>query len=162
MWPTFLSYCVSYLFVGIVWVNHHHLLKLADRATPQLVWSNLAFLFTVSLIPFATAWMASTHIARIPVAVYGFIFCTVNLTYSLFEAEVLRQTSVLIDGKLRGLRRRSRIRNLMTLLIYAFSAGIALRIALLGFAMLFLNTLVYVVPDKFTWQCASESFGTDR
>src|SRR5262245_25427522 len=57
LWPMALSYAVSYVFLAIVWVNHHHLLRYADTATPRLVWVNFAHLFSMSLLPFSTAWM---------------------------------------------------------------------------------------------------------
>ena len=66
-----LSYAVSYLFIAIVWVNHHHLLRFADHATPLLIWVNFAHLFMVSLVPFSTAWVANTRLASVPVSVYA-------------------------------------------------------------------------------------------
>ena len=62
LWPTGLSYAVSYLFIAIVWVNHHHLFSYAEVATPRLMWSNFAHLFSVSLIPFATEWIAESRL----------------------------------------------------------------------------------------------------
>jgi uncharacterized membrane protein len=67
LWPTALSYAVSYLFIAIVWVNHHHLLRFAGHATPRLIWINFAHLFMVSLVPFSTAWVAGTRLAAVPV-----------------------------------------------------------------------------------------------
>ena len=58
LWPTWLSYAVSYLFIAIVWTNHHHFMRYATEATPRLVWLNFAHLFSVSLLPLSTAWMA--------------------------------------------------------------------------------------------------------
>ncbi len=66
LWPTGLSYAVSYVFIAIVWVNHHHLFSYAEVATPRLVWSNFAHLFSVSLIPFTTEWIASSPKLRPP------------------------------------------------------------------------------------------------
>ncbi|MDB6002211.1 MAG: putative integral rane protein [Rhizobacter sp.] len=63
VWPTAVSYAVSYWFIAIVWVNHHHLLQFTDIATPRLIWGNFAHLFSVSLIPFSTEWIADTHLA---------------------------------------------------------------------------------------------------
>jgi uncharacterized membrane protein len=63
LWPTWLSYLVSYLFIAIVWINHHHLMRYATEATPNLVWFNFAHLFSVSLHPLATAWMAVSELA---------------------------------------------------------------------------------------------------
>src|SRR5262249_18468413 len=81
LWPIAVSYAVSYLFIAIVWINHHHLMRYANVATPRLIWGNFAHLFTVSLIPFSTAWIADTELAAIPVAVYAAIFALVNVTY---------------------------------------------------------------------------------
>ena len=67
LWATWLSYAVSYLFIAIVWVNHHHLLRYATEATPRLMWFNFAHLFSVSLIPLSTAWMAVSKLAPQPV-----------------------------------------------------------------------------------------------
>jgi uncharacterized membrane protein len=61
LWPTWLSYAVSYLFIAIVWANHHHLMRYAIEVTPRLMWFNLAHLFSVSLLPLSTAWMAVSH-----------------------------------------------------------------------------------------------------
>ena len=81
LWPTGLSYAVSYVFIAIVWVNHHHLFGYAEVATPRLVWFNFAHLFSVSLIPFATVWIADSRLAAAPVALYAAIFVLVNVTY---------------------------------------------------------------------------------
>jgi len=81
LWPTGLSYAVSYFFIAIVWINHHHLFSYAERATPRLVWSNFAHLFSVSLIPFTTEWLAESRLAAAPVAMYAAVFVIVNVTY---------------------------------------------------------------------------------
>jgi uncharacterized membrane protein len=81
LWPTGLSYAVSYAFIAIVWVNHHHLFSYAEATTPRLVWFNFAHLFSVSLIPFTTEWIADTRLASAPVALYAAVFVLVNITY---------------------------------------------------------------------------------
>src|SRR3979409_499521 len=81
LWPTSLSYAVSYIFIAIVWANHHHLLRYATEATPRLMWSNFAHLFSVSLLPLSTAWMAVSELAPQPVAFYAAVFFLVNATY---------------------------------------------------------------------------------
>lgn len=80
-WPTGLSYVVSYVFIAIVWVNHHHLFGYAQVATPRLVWSNFAHLFSVSLIPITTEWIADSRLAAAPVVLYASVFVLVNITY---------------------------------------------------------------------------------
>jgi uncharacterized membrane protein len=72
LWPTAPSYTVSYLFIAaIVWMNHHHLLRFTAESTPRLIWINFAHLFTVSLVPFETAWVARTRPAAVPVFLYA-------------------------------------------------------------------------------------------
>ena len=68
LWPTWLSYAVSYLFIAIVWTNHHYLIRYAEEATPRLLWFNFAHLFSMSLLPLSTAWMAASRLAPQPVA----------------------------------------------------------------------------------------------
>src|ERR1700741_979527 len=94
LWPTGLSYSVSYLFIAIVWVNHYHLLRFAEHATPRLIWVNFAHLFMVSLVPFSTAWIADTKLAAVPVFVYAAVFVLVNLAYIPFEWHALAAAPV--------------------------------------------------------------------
>ena len=79
LWPTAISYAISYLFIAIVWVNHHHLLRFPDVATHRLIWGNFAHLFAVSLLPFATACMARSRLAAGPVTVYAALFFLVDM-----------------------------------------------------------------------------------
>jgi len=81
LWPTWLSYAVSYVFIAIVWANHHHLMRYATEATPRLMWFNFAHLFSVSLLPLATAWIAVSELAPQPVSFYAAVFFLVNATY---------------------------------------------------------------------------------
>src|ERR1700760_2453862 len=89
LWPTWLSYAVSYVFIAIVWINHHHLLRYATEATPRLMWSNFAHLFSVSLLPLSTAWMAVSELAPQPVAFYAAVFFLVNATYIFLILELI-------------------------------------------------------------------------
>jgi uncharacterized membrane protein len=84
LWPTWLSYAVSYLFIAIVWANHHHLMRYATESTPRLMWFNFAHLFSVSLLPLSTAWMAKSELAPQPVA-HAAVSFLVNATYILIE-----------------------------------------------------------------------------
>ena len=83
LWPTWLSYAVSYLFIAIVWTNHHYLLRYCTEATHHLLWFNFAHLFSMSLLPLSTAWMAVSELAPQPVAFYAAVFFLVNATYVL-------------------------------------------------------------------------------
>src|SRR5579871_4743591 len=81
LWPSWLSYAVSYLFIAIVWANHHYLMRYATEATARLLWFNFAHLFSMSLLPLSTAWMAVSEWAPQPVAFYAAVFFLVNATY---------------------------------------------------------------------------------
>ena len=103
LWPTALSYAVSYLFIAIVWTNHHHLMRFTDESTTRLIWINFAHLFMVSLVPFATAWVASTRLAVAPVFVYAAVFVLVELAYLQFEHHALANAVAEISRRTRRL-----------------------------------------------------------
>lgn len=79
--PVFLSYVLSFVYVGIYWTNHHHLLQAAQRVSGGILWANLHLLFWLSLIPFATAWMGENHFAAWPVALYGLVLTFAAIAY---------------------------------------------------------------------------------
>ena len=100
LWPTWLSYAVSYLFIAIVWTNHHHLMRYATEATPRLMWFNFAHLFSVSLLPLSTAWMAVSELAAQPVAFYAAVFFLVNATYICLIYELIDRASDVVSAAL--------------------------------------------------------------
>ena len=86
---------MSYLFIAIVWTNHHYLMRYATEATPRLMWFNFAHLFSVSLLPLSTAWMAVSKLAPQPVAFYAAVFFLVNATYICLIWELIDRNPVL-------------------------------------------------------------------
>jgi uncharacterized membrane protein len=90
LWPVFLSYVLSFLYVGIYWNNHHHLLHAADRVTAGILWANLHLLFWLSLFPFTTAWMGENHFAQAPAAVYGLVLLCAAIAYWLLQQAIIR------------------------------------------------------------------------
>lgn len=145
LWPTAVSYAVSYLAVAIVWVNHHHLLRFVRNLTPRLVWVNFLHLFAVSLVPFSTAWIARTHLAAIPVAFYAGVFVCVNVAFRLFEGDVFKQAD---EARLCSLAMRmARRRSLGTILLFVAAALVALWLPPLGFALVSLTLVLYVRPE---------------
>src|SRR5262245_15391526 len=89
LWPTAVSYAVSYVFIAIIWINHHHLMQFVGAATLRLTWINFIHLFLVSLLPFATAWVARTRLASSSVAFYAGLFVCIDSAYNVFERDVL-------------------------------------------------------------------------
>ncbi|MDB5978953.1 MAG: hypothetical protein JWR07_5713 [Nevskia sp.] len=145
LWPTAVSYAVSYLFIAIIWVNHHHLLRFVEYVTPRLIWVNFAHLFAVSLVPFATAWIARAQLASAPVTVYAGIFVCVNLAYRMFEQEVLAQAD---SERICTLARRmARRRSLGTLLIFVAATLVSLAVPLLGLVLICAALMLYLRPE---------------
>jgi uncharacterized membrane protein len=146
LWPTALSYAVSYLFIAIVWVNHHHLLRFAEHATPRLIWWNFAHLFLVALVPFSTAWVADTHFAAAPVSIYAGVFLMVNAAYLAFAWEVLKQAEVKQTVSVR-VRQMTRARSFATLAMFLAAAILSIRFPLWGFALICCALFVYLRPE---------------
>src|SRR5262245_52705938 len=145
LWPTWLSYAVSYLFIAIVWANHHHLMHYATEATPRLMWFNFAHLFSVSLLPLSTAWMAVSELAPQPVAFYAAVFFLVNATYMALIWELLeRDPAKDISPKERKIMR---FRSIATLWIFAAAAIVALKYPLVGLGMCCCCLIGYVKPE---------------
>jgi uncharacterized membrane protein len=145
LWPTGLSYVVSYLFIAIVWVNHHHLFGYAAEATPRLIWSNFAHLFSVSLIPFTTEWIADSRLAAAPVALYALVFVLVNITYLALCTEVVDRPAH--DDVSHRLQRLLRMRSFITIGGFVVAAIVALRWPILGMLLICLCLIVYLRPD---------------
>jgi len=144
-WPTWLSYAVSYLFIAIVWTNHHYLIRFATAVTPRLLWFNFAHLFSVSLLPLSTAWMAVSELAPQPVAFYAAVFFLVNATYILLIRELIDRTGA--HGTSPGMRRSMRVRSIATLCLFGGAAVVALRYPLLGLAICCGCLVAYLKPD---------------
>jgi uncharacterized membrane protein len=87
--PVFLSYVLSFIYVGIYWNNHHHMLHTATNVTGPVLWANLHLLFWLSLFPFATGWMGENHFAPLPTAVYGFVLLAAAIAYWLLQQAII-------------------------------------------------------------------------
>ena len=87
--PVFLSYVLSFLYVGIYWNNHHHMLHTCHKITGSILWANLHLLFWLSLFPFATAWMGENHYAAVPSAVYGGILLMAAIAYLILQNSII-------------------------------------------------------------------------
>ena len=145
LWPTWLSYAVSYLFIAIVWSNHHHLMRYATEATPRLLWFNFAHLFSVSLLPLSTAWMAVSELAPQPVAFYAAVFFLVNATYMALIWELFERDPV--EDVPPKERRIMRFRSIATLCIFAAAAIVALKYPRVGLGMCCCCLIVYLKPE---------------
>ena len=87
--PTFLSYVLSFIYVGIYWNNHHHMLHAAGRVTGSILWANLHLLFWLSLFPFTTGWMGENHFASVPSALYGAVLLMAAIAYVILQQRII-------------------------------------------------------------------------
>ena len=89
--PVFLSYVLSFIYVGIYWNNHHHMFHSTKHVTGGILWANLHLLFWLSLFPFTTAWVGENHLAPVPVAVYGFVLLMAAIAYYILQRAIIAQ-----------------------------------------------------------------------
>jgi len=89
--PVFLSYVLSFLYVGIYWNNHHHMFQTTKRVSGGILWANLHLLFWLSLFPFSTAWIGENHLAPAPIAVYGFVLLMAGVAYLILQRLIIIQ-----------------------------------------------------------------------
>lgn len=92
--PVVLSYVLSFVYVGIYWNNHHHMLQAVKKVNGSILWGNLFLLFWLSLIPFTTSWIGSQHFAAVPISVYGFILLMCAISYTLLQIQIIK-----LEGK---------------------------------------------------------------
>ena len=145
LWPEAISYAVSYLFIAIIWINHHYLMRLVAAPTLGLIWMNFIHLFLVSLLPFATAWVARTHLASPPVAFYAGLFVCIDIAYNVFEREVLARADATLVSE--GTRRLARRRSLIVLAIFSSAIPVALVAPRLGFGLVCGGLILHLRPD---------------
>src|SRR5882724_7308889 len=145
LWPTAISYAVSYLFIAIIWINHHYLLRLVGPPTLRLVWMNFVHLFLVSLLPFATAWIARTRLASSPVAFYAGLFVCIDIAYNVFEREVLAQADATQVSE--GTRHMARRRSIVVLAIFTTAMLIAFVAPRVGFGLICGGLILHLRPE---------------
>jgi uncharacterized membrane protein len=143
LWPTVVSYVVSYVFIAIIWINHHFLMGFVRQTTLRVLWLNFMHLFFVSLLPFATAWIAQTELARDPVVVYTTLFVVTDGAYNLFEGEILRNSLEFSAAEYRASRQRS----LIALALFAIAIPLAVIQPAAGLGFIGLALLLHLHPD---------------
>jgi uncharacterized membrane protein len=144
--PAFISYVLSFIYLGIYWSNHHHLLQAASQVNGAVLWANLHILFWLSLIPFVTRWMGENEFATLPVAVYGFDFLMAALAYY-----VLERTLIAAQGKDSRLKMAvgAEIKGWVSVALYV--AGILIAIfwtPWISLGLYALVALMWLVPDR--------------
>ena len=143
--PTLLSYVLSFVFVGIYWNNHHHMLHTCKRVTASILWANLFLLFWLSLIPFTTGWMGENHFAPVPTALYGAVLLLSGGGY-----KVLQETIIASQGANSLLKQAvgSDWKSWASLVFYAIAIPTALHLPLVAATLYVAVALMWLVPDR--------------
>lgn len=142
--PAFLSYLLSFVFIGIYWNNHHHMLQAAQHVTGAALWANLHLLFWLSLVPFVTAWMGQTGFDPWPVAAYGVVLFMAAVAYT-----ILSRTLIADHGPDSPLARAvgGDRKGLVSLAVYATAVPVAFAAPRLACGLYALVALMWLVPD---------------
>jgi uncharacterized membrane protein len=143
--PVFLSYVLSFVFLGIYWNNHHHMLHACQKVTGPILWANLHLLFWLSLVPFATGWMGENHFAAVPSALYGVVLLMAAIAYWILQQFIMTsqgRDSVLrkaVGGDWKGK---------LSPALYAIAIVVAFRARWVSLGLYVLAALIWLVPDR--------------
>ena len=143
--PVFLSYVLSFIYIGIYWNNHHHMLHTVSHVSGSILWANLHLLFWLSLVPFSTGWMGENHFVALPTLVYGVVLFMAAVAYLILQNIIIAfqgETSVL------GLAVKQDWKGRSSLLAYAIAVLLAWWVSWLSLTLYVLVALVWLLPDK--------------
>ena len=143
--PVFLSYVLSFVYVGIYWNNHHHLLHATTTVTGAILWANLHLLFWLSLIPFVTSWMGENSFARWPIALYGFVLWMSGLAYYILAKSLI---SLHGNDSLLATALGRKIREIMSLVCYTVAILFSFINPAISLAIYVFVACLWLVPDK--------------
>jgi len=143
--PVLSSYILSFLYLGIYWNNHHHMMHAGDTVTGSMLWANLHLLFWLSLIPFTTGWMGENRFARLPVAAYGIVLLMAAIAYM-----ILQQRIIASQGKGSILKKAigSDWKGKLSPVLYAIAIPAAFYFRWLSLAIYVIVALIWIVPDR--------------
>ncbi|WP_300601066.1 TMEM175 family protein [Niabella sp.] len=143
--PTFLSYVLSFIYVGIYWNNHHHMFHMVDKINGRVLWKNLNLLFWQSLVPFTTAWMDKHYDKPIPVALYGFVLLMAGIAYVMLQKELIK-----IGGPDCKLAKAvgSDTKGNASWMLYLVGIGGSFISPWIGIGIYALVAIIWFIPDK--------------
>lgn len=143
--PVFLSYVLSFVYLGIYWNNHHHMLHVTSRVSGSILWANLHLLFWLSLVPFVTGWMGENNFAPAPTALYGVVLLVAALAYGILQRTIIAEegeTSVLAMAIGRDLKGK------LSPLLYAIAIPSAFVHQWISAGLYVLVALIWLIPDR--------------
>jgi uncharacterized membrane protein len=142
--PVFLSYVLSYIFVGIYWNNHHHMLHAVQHVTGGVLWANLHLLFWLSLVPFVTGWMSENHFAAVPVAMYGVVLLMSGVAYYILARILVAQHG---PDSLLARAFGKDIKGIASMVLYAIAIALAFVAPWLAGALYVAVAIMWLIPD---------------
>jgi len=143
--PVLLSYLLSFIFLGIYWNNHHHLLHAVDHVDGRILWANLHLLFWLSLVPFVTAWMGENHFAQVPVAIYGVVLLAASIAYYILTRALIAlhgTTSTIATAVGRDFKGQ------ISTAIYLVAIPLAFVKWWLAFGLYLFVAIMWLIPDR--------------
>jgi uncharacterized membrane protein len=143
--PVFISYIISFIYLGIYWNNHHHLMHVVKNINGNVLWANIHLLFWLSLVPFVTGWMGENHFTKWPVILYGIVLLMAAVSYFILTRFLLsihdkESTLAIALGK--------DWKGKLSLLIYILGIGLCFIHPLLGFALYVVVAIIWFIPDQ--------------
>jgi uncharacterized membrane protein len=146
LYPKFISYVLSFLYIGIYWGNHHHLVHTASRVTSFIMLANLNLLFWLSLIPFTTHWMGDSHFAEKPVALYSTNLLLAGIAYYILQ-KAIEKTVVQHDKLTTALKKLSN-KGIFSQISYSVSIVLAFFFPIVSVIISFIVAVIWLIPDK--------------
>ncbi len=143
--PIFISYLISFIYVGTYWNNHHHLFQITEQINGKVLWANLHLLFWLSLIPFATSWVGENHVESLPVAAYGFVLLMSAIAFYILLKMIVRSHDE--DFSLRKIDESSK-KGILSLAIYVLGIVLSFTHPWLGILCYVIVLILWFIPSK--------------
>lgn len=143
--PNFLTYVLSFVYIGIYWSNHHHMFHAVKRVTGGVLWANLHLLFWLSLFPFVTGWMGENHFAKLPSALYGVVLLMAAIAYTILVRVIIREEG---PGSLLGKAVGSDFKGNLSIVLYAVAIPLPFFVQWGAQAIYVCVALMWLVPDR--------------
>ena len=143
--PVLLSYLLSFIYIGIFWSNHHHMLHLADRSTGSMLWANLHLLFWLSLVPFTTGWMGENHFTPLPTAAYGIVLLMASIAFLILQHRIIAS-----QGEISRLKRAvgGDWKGKFSTVLYLAAVFLAFLSPWMAIAIYVFVALMWLIPDR--------------